>query len=83
MEKKKAFEQKMTSIEMAEITHQKHKDVMKEIKKLEPEWVKEHGNGFELVKFKDENGQRVALYFYNKVGSTLQRDAGVCDSECG
>ena len=66
MEKKKAFEQKMTSIEMAEITHQKHKDVMKEIKKLEPEWVKEHGNGFELVKFKDEKGKPQSCYSLTK-----------------
>ena len=40
MKKKIELEQHMTSIEIAEITNQNHKDLMKEIKKLEPEWVK-------------------------------------------
>jgi phage regulator Rha-like protein len=63
---KKEFEQHMTSIEIAEITNQKHKDLMKDIKKLEPEWVKEHGSGFILETFKDENGKTQSCYSLTK-----------------
>ena len=63
---KKEFEQHMTSIEIAEITNQKHKDLMKDIKKLEPEWVKEHGSGFIQETFKDENGKTQSCYSLTK-----------------
>ena len=80
MKKKNLVEQHMTSIEVAEITNQKHKDVMKEIKKLEPEWVKQHGSGFELVTFKDEKGKTKRCYSLTKqqslfVASQLARES--------
>ena len=80
MKKKNLVEQHMTSIEVAEITNQKHKDVMKEIKKLEPEWVKQHGSGFELVTFKDEKGKAKRCYSLTKhqslfVASQLARES--------
>ena len=66
MKKKIEFEQHMTSIEIAELTNQNHKDLMKEIKKLEPEWVKLHGNGFILETFKDEQGKTQTCYSLTK-----------------
>lgn len=66
---KKDFEQHMTSIEIAEITHQNHKEVMKAIKKLEPEWVKQHGSGFELVMFRDEKEKYHSCYSLTKTQS--------------
>ena len=66
MKKKIELEQHMTSIEIAELTNQNHKDLMKEIKKLEPEWVKLHGNGFILETFKDEQGKTQTCYSLTK-----------------
>ena len=41
--------QRMTSIEIAEVTGKQHKDVMKAIRKMEPAWEKTCGRNFALT----------------------------------
>ena len=42
-------EQRMTSIEIAEVTGKSHKNVMRDIRNMEPAWEKVHGLKFELM----------------------------------
>ena len=45
--------QRMTSIEIAEVTGKQHKDVMKAIRKMEPAWEKTCGRNFALTSRKN------------------------------
>ena len=40
--------ERMTSIEIAEVTGKQHKDVMRAIRNMEPAWEKVHGRKFAL-----------------------------------
>ena len=40
--------ERMTSIEIAEVTGKQHKDVMRAIRNMEPAWEKVHGLKFQL-----------------------------------
>ena len=41
-------QQKLSSLEIAELTGKQHKDVMKAIRNMEPAWVKVRGRKFAL-----------------------------------
>ena len=55
--------QRMTSLEIAEVTGKHHKDVMKAIRNMEPAWMKVNGRNFSLVDYKDKKGELRPCYF--------------------
>lgn len=63
---RKGLEQKMTSLEIAEITGKNHRDVMRAIRTMEPAWVKVNGRNFALVEYKDKKGELRPCYSLNK-----------------
>ena len=58
--------QRMTSLEIAQVTGKMHKDVMKAIRNMEPAWVKVNGRNFALVDYKDSKGELRPCYSLNK-----------------
>ncbi|MBR2097419.1 MAG: phage regulatory protein/antirepressor Ant [Prevotella sp.] len=59
--------QRMTSLEIAEITGKPHNDVLKAIRKMESAWVKVNGGNFSLVDYKDSKGELRPCYSLNKM----------------
>lgn len=57
---------RMTSLQIAEITGKRHADVMKSIRKMEPAWEKVAEGKFALGSYKDENNQDRPCYSLNK-----------------
>lgn len=57
---------KMTSLQIAEITGKPHNDVMKAIRKMEPAWEKVNGGNFSLVEYKDQKGELRPCYELSK-----------------
>lgn len=57
---------RMTSLQIAEITARLHKNVMRAIRNMEPAWEKINGRKFELVDYKDEKGETRPCYSLNK-----------------
>ncbi len=57
---------RMTSLQIAEITGKRHADVMKSIRKMEPAWKKIAEGKFSLGSYKDENNQDRPCYSLNK-----------------
>ena len=57
---------KMTSREIAEITGKLHKNVMRDIRNMEPAWEKVNGLKFELVEYTDEKGEKRPEYQLDK-----------------
>lgn len=57
---------RMTSLQIAEITGKRHADVMKSIRKMEPAWEKVAEGKFALGSYKDENKQDRPCYSLNK-----------------
>lgn len=57
---------RMTSLQIAEITARLHKNVMRAIRNMEPAWEKINGRKFELVDYKDEKGEPRPCYSLNK-----------------
>ena len=57
---------RMTSLQIAEITARLHKNVMRAIRNMEPAWEKINGRKFELVDYKDEKGEMRPCYSLNK-----------------
>lgn len=57
---------RMTSLQIAEITGKRHADVMKSIRKMEPAWEKVAEGKFALGSYKDENSQDRPCYSLNK-----------------
>ena len=49
--------ERMTSIEIAEVTGKQHKDVMRAIRNMEPAWEKVNGGNFSRVEYKDAKGE--------------------------
>lgn len=58
--------ERMTSLQIAEITGKRHADVMKSIRKMEPAWEKVAECKFSLGSYKDENNQDRPCYSLNK-----------------
>ena len=58
--------ERMTSIEIAEITGKLHKNVLRDIEKMEKSWEKINGLKFELVKYKDSKGELRPCYSLTK-----------------
>lgn len=57
---------RMTSLQIAEITGKRHADVMKAIRKMEPAWEKVAEGKFSLGSYKDENNQDRPCYSLTK-----------------
>lgn len=57
---------RMTSLQIAEITARLHKNIMRSIRSMEPAWEKINGRKFELVDYKDEKGEKRPCYSLNK-----------------
>ena len=58
--------QRMTSLEIAEVTGKQHNDVLKAIRKMEPAWIKIAQGNFSLGSYKDANGQLRPCYQLTK-----------------
>lgn len=57
---------RMTSLQVAEIIGKPHNDVLKAIRKMEPAWEKVHGGNFSLVEYTDANGEKRPCYSLTK-----------------
>lgn len=57
---------RMTSLQIAEITGKAHADVMKAIRKMEPAWSKINEGNFSLVDYQDKKGETRPCYSLNK-----------------
>jgi len=60
---------RMTSLQIAEITGRQHKDVMKAIRNMEPAWEKINGRKFALVDYTDAKGEKRPCYSLTKTES--------------
>ena len=58
--------QRMTSLEIAEVTGKPHNDVLKAIKKMEQAWVKVTQGKFSLSTYKDSTGRTLPCYSLSK-----------------
>ena len=58
--------QRMTSLEIAELTGKQHFHVMEAIRKMEPAWMKVAASNFRLGTYKDANGQLRPCYQLTK-----------------
>lgn len=58
--------ERMTSLQIAEITGKAHADVMKAIRKMETAWSKINEGNFSLVEYKDKKGETRPCYSLNK-----------------
>jgi len=59
-------EQRMTSLEIAELTNKPHNDVLKAIRKMEPAWERVNGGNFSLVEYRDQKGECRPCYSLTK-----------------
>lgn len=59
-------EERMTSLQIAEVTGRLHKEVMKAIRKMEPAWEKVNGGIFSLVTYQDKKGESRPCYSLTK-----------------
>ena len=59
--------QRMTSLEIAELTGKQHKNVMQAIRNMEPAWEKVNGLKFQLVEYLDQKGERRPCYQLTKI----------------
>ena len=65
-------EQRMTSLEIAEITGKPHNDLMKAIRRMEPAWVKVNGGNFSLVEYQDKKGELRPCFSLTKNASVIK-----------
>ena len=59
--------QRMTSLEIAEITGKQHKNIMQSIRNMEPAWVKTTGLNFQLSDYQDPTGRTLPCYSLSKM----------------
>jgi phage regulator Rha-like protein len=57
---------KMTSLQIADITGKMHKDVLESIRKMEKAWVKVTGRNFPLSEYTDATGRKLPMYELSK-----------------
>lgn len=58
--------EKMTSIEISEISGRNHKDLMRSIRTMEISWEKVTGRKFSMGKYKDPSGRELPMYELDK-----------------
>lgn len=58
--------ERMTSLQIAEITDRRHTDIMRSIRKMEPAWEKVSERKFALAEYQDEQGKPRPCYSLNK-----------------
>ena len=58
--------ERMTSIEIAEVTGKQHKNVMQTIRNMESVWEKISGLKFQLSTYKDPTGRTLPCYSLTK-----------------
>ena len=58
--------ERMTSLEIAELTGKQHKNVMQAIRNMEPAWEKVNGLNFQLVEYQDKKGELRPCYCLTK-----------------
>ena len=58
--------QRMTSLEIAELTGKPHNDVMKAIRKMEEAWARVNQGNFSLVEYTDKKGEQRPCYSLTK-----------------
>lgn len=58
--------ERMTSLQIAEITGKRHADVMRAIRNMEPAWEKVSERKFALAEYQDEQGKPRPCYSLNK-----------------
>lgn len=58
--------ERMTSLQIAEITGRRHTDVMRAIRNMEPAWEKVSERKFALAEYQDEQGKPRPCYSLNK-----------------
>ena len=59
-------EQRMTSLEIAQLSGKQHKDVLKAIRNIESAWEKVNGRNFALVDYRDQKGELRPCYLLSK-----------------
>lgn len=59
--------QRMTSLEIAEVTGKQHKHLMRDIRNMEAAWEKVNGSKFGLVDYRDAKGELRPCYSLNKM----------------
>jgi len=59
-------EQRMTSLEIAELTGKQHKHLMRDFRKMEEAWEKVNGSKFGLVNYRDQKGELRPCYSLSK-----------------
>lgn len=59
----------ITSLQIAEVTEKKHKDVLRAIRIMEPSWEKVTGRKFSLSNYKDSTGRELPCYSLTKTES--------------
>lgn len=57
---------RMTSLQIAEVTGKQHKNVMQAIRKMEPAWQKVNELNFQLVEYIDKKGEQRPCYSLTK-----------------
>ena len=63
-------EQRMTSVEIAELTGKSHFNVMKAIRNMEPAWVNVGQFHFELTSYTDAQGKERPCYSLTKTAAS-------------
>ena len=71
-------QQRMTSLEIAELCGKQHNDVMKAIRKMEPAWARINQGNFSLVEYRDKKGELRPCYSLTKT-ETLYIATKFCD----
>ena len=69
-------EQRMTSLEIAQLSGKQHKDVLKAIRNMESAWEKVNGRNFALVDYKDQKGELRPCYLLSKTECLYIGSAG-------
>jgi len=62
-------EQRITSLEIAEISGKNHRDILRSVKSQEVAWEEVNGRKFALVKYKDSKGEQRPMYEFSKMES--------------
>ena len=59
-------EERITSLEIAEMANKRHSDVMRSIRNMEKAWLQVNGRNFALVDYQDQKGEYRPCYSLTK-----------------